>query len=213
MKLKERIFSLLQGTYGLDANAIADQLVVPAAEVRKAVGEMLAEGRLWEPSEGRYRCVLPPPPWLDSVRESLDCEGWPGLAYIFIPEDFHLELYPAPFVREDDEAGDICFMADWHVDVGALFELFDERPSVTFGAGADGTSLSVEGTINGVDAWVEIRDRPLDDLPPDLLMTRDGGFRELTEEEQEEYTARRLDEVGEDDEPPRLRGLWTPSDN
>jgi hypothetical protein len=212
MNLKDSIFDLLQGTYGLAADAIADQLVVPAAEVRKAVSEMLVEGRLWQTSEGRYRCVLPDPPWLEPLRESLDCEGWPGLAYAYVPEDFHLELYPAPFVRQDDEARGVCFMGDWHVDVDALLELFDGRPSVTFGAGSEGTNLSVEGTINGVDAWVEIRDRPPDDMPPDLLMTRDGGFRELTEEEQEEYAARRL-VGGGDDEPPRLRGLWTPSDN
>jgi hypothetical protein len=213
MNLEERIFDLLQGTYGLDADAIADRLTVPAAEVRKAVGEMLAGGRLWETSEGRYRCVLPPPAWLASLKESLYCEGWPGLAYFYVPEDFHLELYPAPFVREGDEAGGICFMGDWHVDVDALLALFDGHPAVVFGAGNDGTSLSIEGTIQGEDAWVEIRDRPPDDLPPDLLMTRDGGFRELTEEEQEEYATGRPDEDGEDDEPPRLRGLWTPSDN
>jgi hypothetical protein len=212
MNLQDRIFDLLQGTYGLDADAIADQLAVPAAKVRKAVDEMLLAGRLWETSEGRYRCVLPPPPWLDSVKESLDCEGWPGLAYFYVPEDFHLELYPAPFIREE-EAGGICFMIDWHVDLDALLGLFDGRPAVVFGSTADGTSMSVEGTINGVDAWVEIRDRPPEDIPPDLLMTADGGFRELTEEEQEEYAARHLEEDREDDEPPRLRGLWTPSDN
>jgi hypothetical protein len=213
MSLKDRIFDLLEGTYGLDADTLADRLVVPAAEVRMAVDEMLAEGRLWETTEGRYRCVLPPPPWLDSVRESLDCEGWPGLAYFYGPEDLHLELYPAPFVREGVEAGGICFMSDWHVDVDALLGLFDGRPSITFGAGGDGTSLSIEGTINGADAWVEIWDRPIGDIPPDLLMTRDGGFRELTEEEQEEYAARRPEDDREDEEPPGLRGLWTPSDN
>lgn len=104
-------------------------------------------------------------------------------------------------------------MADWHVDVDALLALFDGRPSVTFGAGDEGTSLSLEGTIKGVDAWLEIRDRPPEGIPPDLLMTGDGGFRELTEEEQEEYAARLSDEEAEGDEPPRLRGLWTPSDN
>jgi hypothetical protein len=213
MSLKEQIFDLLQGTYGLEADVIADRLVVPAAEVRAALGEMLAEGRLWETAEGKYRCVLPPPPWLDSVKEALDCEGWPGLAYVYVPEDHNLEMYPTPFIREGDEAGGISFMGDWHVDVDALLGLFDGQPSVTFGAGNDGTSLSVEGTINGVDAWVEIRDRPPDDTPPDLLMTSDGGFRELTEEEQEEYSARHFDGDGEDDERPRLRGLWTPSDN
>src|SRR5947199_38460 len=73
---------------------------------------------------------------------------------------------------------------------------------------------SIEGTIDGVDAWIEIRDRPPADIPPDLLMTSDGGFRELTEEEQEEYAARSCDDKDEDDdEPPRLRGLWVPSDN
>jgi hypothetical protein len=210
MNLKERIFDLLQGTYGLDADTIADRLAVPAAEVREAVGEMLAEDRLWETAEGKYRCVLPPPPWLDSLMESLYCEGWPGLAYFYVPEDLHLELYPVPFVREGEESRGICFMDDWHVDVDALLQLFDGRPSVNFGAGSGGTSLSVEGTIQGVDAWIEIRDRPPDDIPPDLLMTRDGGFRELTEEEQEEYAAR---DDEEDDEPPRLRGLWAPSDN
>ena len=194
MTFKERIFDLLQGTYGLDAETIAGRLAVSAAKVREAVAEMLAEGRLWETSEGRYRCVLPPPPWLDAVKESLGCEGWPGLAYVYVPEDFDLELYPAPFIREGDETGGICFMGHWHVT-------------------DDGTSVSVEGTINGVTAWVEVRDRPPDGIPPDLLMTRDGGFRELTEEEQEEYAAGHLDEDGDDDERPRLRGLWTPSDN
>jgi hypothetical protein len=95
-----------------------------------------------------------------------------------------------------------------------LLRLFDERPSVTFGAGSDGTSLSLEGTIERMDTWIEIRDRPPDDIPPDLLMTSVGGFRELTEEEQEEYAARHSDgDDGRDDEPPRLPGLWTPSDN
>jgi hypothetical protein len=212
VNLKDRIFDLLQGTYGLDAEAIAGRLAAPAVEVRKAVSEMLAEGRLWETSEGRYRCVLPPPPWLDSVKESLDCDGWPGLAYFYVPEDFHLELYPAPFIREGHEAAGICFMVHWQVDLDALLGQFDGRPAVAFGSTDDGTSLSVEGTINGVDAWVEIRDRPPDDIPPDLLMTTDGAFRELTEEEQEEYAARHLEEDGED-EPPRLHGLWTPSNN
>ncbi len=213
MSLKDRIFELLQGTYGLDADAIADRLAVSATEVRRAVGAMLGEGRLWETAEGSYRCVLPPPPWLDLLRESLDCEGWPGLAYFYVPEDFHLELYPAPFVREGEEARGICFMGDWHVDVEALLRLFDGHPAVAFGADSEGLSLSVEGTIQGVYAWVEIRDQPPDDLPPDLVMTRDGGFRELTEEEQEAYAARWLNEGGEDDEPPRLGGLWTRSDN
>jgi hypothetical protein len=213
MGLEDQIFDLLQGTYGLDADAIANRLAVPAAQIREVVAEMLAGGRLWETAAGQYRCVLPPPPWLESLKESLDCEGWPGLAYFYVPEDFHLELYPAPFVREGEEARGVCFMGDWHVDVDALLRLFDERPSVTFGAGNDGTSLSVEGTINGVDAWVEIRDRPPDDIPPDLLMTREGGFRELTEEEQEAYAARPFVDDGEDDAPPRLHGLWTPSDN
>jgi hypothetical protein len=214
MSLKERIFDLLQGTYGLDAETIADRLAAPAAEVREAVGEMLAEGRLWETSEGKYRCVLPPPPWLDTVRESLDCEGWPGLAYFYVPEDFNLELYPAPFVREGDGERGICFMGEWHMDIASLLGLFDGCPSVNFGAGSEGTSLSIEGTIDGVDAWIEIRDRPPADIPPDLLMTSDGGFRELTEEEQEEYAARSRDDRDEDgDEPPRLRGLWTPSEN
>src|SRR5215471_17958471 len=210
VNIKDRIFDLLQGTYGLDADAIVDRLVVPPDEVRKAAGEMLAEGRLWETSEGRYRCVLPPPPWLDFVRELLDCEGWPGLAYFYVPEDGHLELYPAPFIREGDKAGGICFMGHWHLDLEALLGLFDGQPAVAFGATDDGTSLSVEGTIKGVNAWVEIRDRPPDDIPPDLLMTTDGGFRELTEGEQDEYAARHLEDDGEDDEPPRLHGLWTP---
>jgi hypothetical protein len=214
MSLKERIFDLLQGTYGLDAEAIADRLGVSATEIRAAAGEMLAEGRLWETSEGKYRCVLPPPPWLDKVRESLDCEGWPGLAYFYVSEDFNLELYPAPFVREGDGGRGICFMGDWHMDIASLLGLFDGCPSVNFGAGSEGTSLSIEGTIDGVDAWIEIRDRPPADIPPDLLMTSDGGFHELTEEEQEEYAARSRDDKDEDgDEPPRLRGLWTPSDN
>jgi hypothetical protein len=215
MSLKDRIFDLLQGTYGLTIDAIADQLAVPASAIRKAVGEMLTEEKLWETSEGRYRCVLPPPPWLDAVKEALDCEGWPGLAYFYVPEDFHLELYPAPFVREDDPAHGICFMLDWYANLDTLLELFDEHPAVMFGSGSDGTRLSIEGTIEGVDAWVEIRDRPPDDIPPDLLMTREGGFRALTEEEQGEYAARghEADEEEEEEEPPHLRGLWTPSDN
>jgi hypothetical protein len=214
MSLKDQIFDLLQGTYGLDADAIAGRLTVPTAEIRKVVAEMLAEERLWETPEGRYRCVLPAAPWLEPLRGALECEGWPGLAYFYVPEDFHLELYPAPFVREGEEACGICFMGDWHMDLEAILQLFDGRPSVTFGAGNDGTRLSVEGTINGVNAWVEIRDRPPEDIPPDLLMTREGGFRELTEEEQEEYAARHFDgEDEQDDEPLRLRGLWTPSDN
>jgi hypothetical protein len=213
MNLKDQIFDLVSGTYGLDVQAIAAQLVVPETKVRKAVREMLAEGRLWQPDEGRYRCVLPPPPWLGAVQNALDCEGWPGLAFFYVPEDAHLELYPAPFIREGDEDGGLCFMSDWLLDLGELLGLFDPQPVVMFGSNSDGTSVSIEGTINGVDAWVEILARPPKDIPPDLLMTRDGGFRELTEEEQEAYAARHADDDGEEDEPPHLRGLWTPSDN
>lgn len=214
MDIKNAIFDLLQGTYGLPAEAVAERLAAPAAEVRVALEQMLAEGRLWQTDEGKYRCVLPPPPWMEAVKEAMYCEGWPGLAYFYVAEDCHLELYPAPFVREGGEAAGVCFMGDWHAELGPLLDLFDGEPAVTFGAAGDGTSLSLEGTINGADAWIELRDRPPEDLPPDLLMTRDGGFRELTEEEQEAFAALQRDDArDEDDGPPRLRGLWTPSEN
>jgi hypothetical protein len=215
MNLKDRIFELLQDTYGLDMEALSGRLDVPKDEVRRAVSELLAEGRLWETSAGSYRCVLPPPPWLEVVQEALYCEGWPGLSYLTVPEDSCLELYPTPFIREGDEGGGICFMLDWHVELDPLLELFDEQPSVTFGSSGDGTKFSIEGTINGADAWIEIQDRPPDNIPPHLLMTGDGGFRELTEQEQDAYAATycNRDDDGEEEEPPGIRGLWTPSDN
>jgi hypothetical protein len=215
MILSDAIFDLLQGTYGLDADTIATRLAASAAAVRTALDQMLVEGRLWETAEGKYRCVLPPAPWLEAVKEALVCEGWPGLAYLYIPEDLCLELYPVPFVQEGVEPREICFMSHWHVDLEELLALFDEHPAVAFGATSqDGTSFSVEGTIGGVDAWIQILDRPPEGLAPELLMTSDGSFRELSEEEQEEYEQRSHEsDDGEDDEPPRLRGLWRPSDN
>jgi hypothetical protein len=215
MSINDAIFDLLKGTYGLSPDVIADRLAVSPAKVRKAVAEMEAEGRLWATSEGTYRCVLPPPPWLDAVRDSLDCEGWPGLSYRYIPEDSCLELYPTPFIREGNEDGGICFMIHWHVEVAGFLELFEEQPIVAFGAThRDGTSFSVEGMIGGVDAWIEILDRPPERIPPDLLMTTEGGFRQLTEEEQAEYEPAYRNADDEDNgNPPYLRGLWTPSDN
>jgi hypothetical protein len=219
MSLKDRIFDLLEGTYGLDVALIAEQLDIPVTKARRAAEQMLAEGRLWETTDGKYRCVLPPPPWLRRVKDSLDCDGWPGLSYSYVPEDRHLEIFPIGFIREGEESRGICYMSDWLVELNQLLELFDENPVVHFGGnGCDGASFSIEGTIDAEDAWVEISDRPPDGLPPDLLMDSDGKFRELTEAEQEMYEETYpeeayLEDQEEDDTPPPLRGLWRPSEN
>jgi hypothetical protein len=218
MNLKDRIFELVQDTYGLDVETIAARLQVSWDEARRAVEEMLVEERLWETSEGTYRCVLPPPPWLRAVKESLDCDGWPGLSYSYLPEDRHLEIFPVGFVSEGHKEDGVCFMTDWLLDLNRLLELFDGRPTIQFGGnGVHGTSISIEGAIQGKEAWIEILDRPPADLPPDLLMTRDGGFRQLTEEEQNEYEATHSGEEDDDDdddnEQPPLRGRWAPSEN
>jgi hypothetical protein len=223
MSVKEKIFDLLEGTYGLDAGDIAERLNISEDHARRTAEQMLAEGRLWETGDGKYRCVLPPPPWLRAVKDSLDCDGWPGLSYSYVPEDRHLEIFPIGFIREGEEHTGICYMSDWLVELNGLLELFDGSPIVHFGGnGANGSSFSIEGTIDGEDAWVEISDRPPPGLPPDLLMSADGGFRELTEEEYEAYEAVYGEEDGEegeyeedegDDTPPPMRGLWRPSEN
>ncbi len=223
MNLENRIFDLLEGTYGLDAGDIAERLDVSEDNARRAADRMLAVGLLWETADGKYRCVLPPPPWLRAVKDSLDCDGWPGLSFSYVPEDRHLEIFPIGFIREGEENAGICYMSDWLVELNALLDLFDSNPIVHFGGnGADGSSFSIEGTIDGEDAWVEISDRPPRGLPPDLLMTADGEFRELTEVEYEAYETIYAEDEGEEDEqeddevddtPPPLRGLWRPSEN
>ena len=214
MNIKDAIFDLLRDTYGLHIDAIAERLALPADAVQKAVAEMLAADRLWETAEGKYRCVLPPPPWLEAVRDALVCEGWPGMSWFYTAEDSCLEVYPAPFIREGEEEDGICFMVDWHVTLDDLLGLFDEKRAIVFGsASQEGTGFSIEGTIDGADAWIRILDRPPEGTPPELLMTEDGGFRELTEEELEEYEELPEEGAEDDEEPPPLRGLWTPSDN
>jgi hypothetical protein len=216
VNINDAIFELLEATYGLNVDAIAERLAVPADEVRKAIQQMLMDGRLWETALGTYRCILPPPPWMDAVRESLSCDGWPGLSWRYIAEDHCLEVFPTPFIREDDKDGAVCFMSHWQVDLDVLWRLFDGQTCVGFGATVqEGASFSIEGTISASDAWIVVLAQP-PDIPPVLLLTTDGAFRKLTEEEQAAYEATHPDEGDDDDDDddwPRFGGLWSPSNN
>jgi hypothetical protein len=153
------------------------------------------------------------PAWADAVMQATVCDGWPGLTTQYIGEDHQLLIYPAPFMREGHESEGICWMGHWQVEISDLLDLF-EKPHITFGeTNEDGVQLSIEGKIDGEDVWVELSHKPTKNTLPLLLMTNEGGFRELDEEEIADYEEKYGGEGDEEPPPPGSISWWKPSDN
>lgn len=216
-KLKTEIWEYMSGRYRTPIKALVDEFRQPEERIRKALELLIAEERVYEIfDEGEeifFRCIFERPSWVDAVMEATDCEGWPGLTTHYIGEDHQLLIYPAPFIREGHESEDICWMGHWHVEIDELLDLIED-PHVTFGERSeDGVQLSIEGKIGSEDVWVEFSHRPPKNTLPLLLMTNEGEFRELDEDEVADYEGKYGGEEDEEPPPPGSISWWKPSEN
>jgi hypothetical protein len=217
-QLKTAIWEYMSGRYRTPIKALVDELHQPEQRIRKALELLIVEERVFEIfDEGEeilYRCLFQRPFWVDAVMEATVCEGWPGLTTHYIGEDHQLCIYPAPFIREGHESEGICWMGHWHVEVNELLDLFDD-PQILFGeTNEEGVQLSIEGKIDEEDVWVEFSHKPPKGSLPVLLMTADGEFQELTEEEIADYEERYGgDDDREEKPPPGSIAWWKPSEN
>jgi hypothetical protein len=112
---------------------------------------------------------------LDQLDQSLEWQS-PGALSWRLHEDEHW-LRLAPSVVElvggaDDGEAVYSFFS---LNVSHLIEIFDQLPEMLWNIMSD--EFSLEGKINGEDAWITFSRKPFDDEEPQDVLDPNGGIR------------------------------------
>jgi hypothetical protein len=113
---------------------------------------------------------------LDQLDQSLEWQSPGALSWRFHEDENWLRL--APSVVElvggaDDGESVYSFFS---LNISHLIEIFDQLPEMLWNTRSD--EFSLEGKINGEDAWITLSREPFDDEEPQNVLDPKGGIRE-----------------------------------
>lgn len=113
---------------------------------------------------------------IDQLDRALEWSSLGKMSWRYDEEDSCLTLAPALLeVVGGADDGEAVYPF-YSLDVSAFGEVFDEPPT-TMWAGMS-NELSMEGVIDGNDAWIVFRREPFDDDDAQDVVDPDGGVRE-----------------------------------
>ena len=113
--------------------------------------------------------------FLDRLDLSLEWQSPGKLAWRFSEEEGWLRMAPCPLevVGGADDGESVYPSYSLHLE--HLIEVFDGAPEILWST-MNG-ELSLEGKIDGEEAWIMLYDRPFDDEKPDDVLDPKGGIR------------------------------------
>ncbi len=107
------------------------------------------------------------PDWVGAILETLyaEVDSGSGLSWLFDPEEQEL-IFAPPVVELKGGAHDGReVFSFYYVQLHSIFMLFDEVPNVSFLT--RDCECSVEGTIDGVHAYITFQQHPFEDASPE----------------------------------------------
>src|SRR5436309_11904356 len=117
--------------------------------------------------------------WVEKFFDQLDLSlEWhsPGtMAWRFAEEEGWLQIAPCPLevVGGADDGESVYPFYSLHVS--ALLEVFDDVPEMLWSTMAH--EFSLEGKIDGQDAWITFHEAPFDGEEPDDVLDPNSGIR------------------------------------
>lgn len=113
--------------------------------------------------------------FLDQLDLSLEWQSLGTMAWRFSEEEGWLLIAPCPLeVVGGADDGDSVYPF-YSLHIASLIEVFDEVPEVLWST-MNG-ELSLEGKIDGEDAWITFHERPFEDQTPRDVVDPWGGTR------------------------------------
>jgi hypothetical protein len=117
--------------------------------------------------------------WVDTFLARLDeAVEWksPGkLSWRYVPDEDWLLVAPAALEMVGGSADGESVYPFFTLHVSHLIEVFDDVPEMMWDTMQN--EFSVEGTIDGDEAWVTISREPFDDDEPEDIVDPLGGIR------------------------------------
>lgn len=113
---------------------------------------------------------------LDQLDHSLEWQSLGQMAWRYLDEDSCLTLAPALLEMLGGADDGQAVYPFYSLDVSSFVEIFDEPPSTVWNGMTN--ELSMEGKIDGDDAWIIFQREPFDDDEPQDVVEPDGGIRE-----------------------------------
>jgi len=112
---------------------------------------------------------------LDQLDQSLEWKSLGKISWRYDPDDSCLMLAPALLEMVGGANDGEEVYPSYSLDVSSFSVVFDELPVTIWDGMAN--ELSMEGNIDGNDAWIIIRRDPFDDDEPNDIVEPGGGIR------------------------------------
>jgi hypothetical protein len=115
---------------------------------------------------------------LDQLDQSLEWQSPGALSWRFHEDEHWLRLAPSvvELVGGADDGESVYPFFSLHLS--HLIEIFDRLPEMLWST--MGNEFSLEGKINGEDAWITFSRDPFDDEEPQDVLDPNGGIRRKT---------------------------------
>jgi hypothetical protein len=115
---------------------------------------------------------------LDQLEQSLEWQSPGALSWRFHEDEHWLRLAPSvvELVGGADDGESVYPFFSLHLSY--LIEIFDQLPEMIWNT--MGNEFSLEGKINGEDAWITFSRDPFDDEEPQDVLDPNGGIRRKT---------------------------------
>ena len=112
---------------------------------------------------------------LDQLDGSIEWQSLGTLAWRYSEEEGWLLIAPSPLeIVGGAEDGESVFPF-YSLHISILIEIFDELPTMLWDSMRN--ELSIEGKIDGSDAWITFCREPFEDDEPQDILDPDGSMR------------------------------------
>lgn len=112
---------------------------------------------------------------LDKLGDAVEMQSPGTISWRFDEVESWLQVAPSRLERVGGANDGESIFPFYSLDISELIEVFDEFPAMHWNSMHD--EFSVEGKIDGDDAWITFSRDPFDDEEPEDVIDRKGGIR------------------------------------